>query len=159
MKKTFWVTLLGVLAMSGCMAKARFYAVQGPLASQAPPPVLVGKVTFALNSGTISVTLQDGEICKGRWATVPRPESSQPANTAAATDDMASVWDAIYGQGFYVSHVLGARLYARAVLTGNHGTTLNFEMYRHDSNRVDETASAVKGVAKDSSGNIYKVGF
>ena len=145
--------------MCGCFAKARFYPVRGPLASQAPPPVLVGKITFAFNSGNISVTLSDGEICKGQWATVPRPETSQSSSTAASTDEMSSVWDAIYGQGFYVAHVLGARLYARALLTGNRGTTLKFEMYKHDEDRTDNVALGIKGVAKDSSENIYKVTF
>src|SRR2546423_14577905 len=145
--------------MGRCFAKARFYPVRGPLASQAPPPVLVGKITFAFNSGNISVTLSDGEICKGQLATVPRPETSQSSSTTATTDEMSSVWDAIYGQGFYVDHVLGARLYARALLTGNRGPTLQFEMDKHEEDRTDNVAAGVKGVAKDSNENIYKVTF
>jgi len=161
MRKIFWLAQFTVLVLSGCMATARFYPVRGPLASQAPLPVLVGKITGAFNSGTVTVKLKDGEVCKGRWATVGRPESTQAANQAATPDDMASVWDAVYGQGFYVSHVLGARLYARAVLAGDRGTTLNFEMYKHEDNRTDDPAGAgaIKGVAKDNSDNIYKVTF
>ena len=160
MRKRFCVLVLAVLVLSGCMATARFYPVRGPLASQAPPPVLVGKITGAFNSGTVSVKLKDGEICKGRWSTVSRPESTQ-ASTVPTADDMAPVWDAIYGQGFYVAHVLGARLYARAVLSGNRGSTLNFEMYKHEDAHTDDSAGAgaIKGVAKDNSDNIYKVTF
>ena len=157
MKSTIGISVLAVLALSGCMATARFYPVRGPLASQTAPPVLVGRITGAFSSGSVSVTLADGEVCKGRWATVPRPETTQ--TPAAPAEDMSSAWDTIYGPGFYVSHVLGSRLYARAVLTGSRGTKLNFEMYKHEEGRADDPTLGIKGVAKDDKENIYKVTF
>src|SRR5579871_2945178 len=122
MKSTLAVALLPLLVLCGCMRTVRFYPVQGPLASQTPPPVLVGKVTGALNSGGFSVTLTDGEVCKGHWSVVPRPSKSSAPTTDAT--EMGAVWDTVYGAGFYTAHVLGAKLYARSELTGDRGTKL-----------------------------------
>ncbi len=71
---------------------------------------------------------------------------------------MSSVWDTVYGSGFYVSHVLGTRLYVQAVIPGNRGTVLNLEMYRSDE-KEPNSVSAIKGVAKDNKDNIYKLVF
>src|SRR5256885_14231306 len=119
----------------------------------------VARVPCAMTREGLSIPPAKGEGCKRQWAAAPRPEPTQSARTTASTDEMSSVWDAIYGQGFYVAHVLGARLYARTLLTGNRGTTLKFEMYKHDEDRTDNVAVGIKGVAKDSSENIYKVTF
>jgi hypothetical protein len=69
---------------------------------------------------------------------------------------MSPVWDAVYGPGFFVSRVLGARLYVRTVATGNRSTVLNVEMYRPD---IQMNLSTIKGVAQDNRGNVYKVVF
>jgi hypothetical protein len=159
MKSFLALSLLCVCTLTGC-ATARLYPVQGPLSSQNPPPVYVAKFSGAFNSGDLSVVLGGGEVCKGHWAQVPRPNTPQAATTAAAAtgDNLSAEWDTVYGTGFYVAHVLGTRLYARAVLTGNRGTTLNVELYKPD--KVENTSvSAIKGVAKDDKGNIYKVAF
>src|SRR5947208_16137854 len=83
-------------------------------------------------SGNMTVVLADGEVCKGHWATVARPPVAKAGATASTAPDsnMSSVWDTIYGSGFYVSHVLGQRLYVQAVIPGNRGTVLKVEMYR-----------------------------
>jgi hypothetical protein len=70
---------------------------------------------------------------------------------------MSSEWDTVYGLGFYVSHVLGSKLYVQAALSGNKGTVLNVEMYRPEVVEGRNIASSVKGVAKDNRGNIYKL--
>jgi len=158
--KSFLVSLLlCVSTLSGC-ATARFYPVQGPLSTQTPVPVYVAKFSGAFNSGNLSVVLANGEVCKGRWATVPRPNASSDAAAASAVpaNNLSAEWDTVYGTGFYVAHVLGARLYARAALTGNRGTTLNVELYKPDQVE-NATVSAIKGVAKDDKSNIYKVAF
>lgn len=159
MKGRLVLLLLCVSTMSGC-ATARLYPVQGPLATQTPSPVYVAKLTGAFNSGNFSVVLGDGEVCKGRWAQVPRPKTSDTTTpaTAASVDNLSAEWDTVYGTGFYVAHVLGARLYARSVVTGNRGTFLNVEMYKPNSVE-NTTTAAIKGVAKDNKGNIYKVAF
>jgi len=71
---------------------------------------------------------------------------------------MSSIWDTVYGSGFYVSHVLGTRLYVQAVIPGNRGTVLNLEMYRPEE-RESNIIGAIKGVAKDNKNNIYKLVF
>jgi hypothetical protein len=123
-------------------------------------PVPVAKVTFGINPGNISVVLNGGEVCKGRWVVVPRGQVSKGAVAADAptTIGMQPEWDAVYGPGFYVAHVLGARFYARVTATGERGTVLNVEMYRPEN--VEEGGNliaAVKGVAKDNKDNIYKL--
>ena len=160
MKYKLFRLLVGVSILSGCRATARLYPVQGPLSAQTPTPVLLAKVTGAFNSGNMSVVLGDGEVCKGRWSTVPRAQVPKGAATAStsSTDGMPSVWDTVYGSGFYVSHVLGTRLYVRSALTGDRGTVLNVEMYRPHNNESN-ILGAIKGVAKDNKDNLYKLAF
>lgn len=157
MKKRLGLVLLAVGVMSGCVARATLYPVQGPLASQTPVPVASARLSGAFNSGSIKVTLSDGEVFQGRWSVAPRPGG--PGATMP-NNDMASVWDTVYGQGFYTAHVLGQKLYVQTTLTGSKGTTLKVEMYRSYGREANESAPAsIRGVAKDSAGNIYKVTF
>ena len=163
MKSKLCFIMLGLSMMLGCTGKVQFYPVQGPLSEQKPLPVLTAKATGAFRSGDFSVVLSDGEVCKGRWAQVRPTKVSKDAITAtvATTDDMSSVWDTVYGQGFYVAHVLGAQLYVQAVLTGDRGTVVHVELYRPEGGHVgSETSTGTgKGVAKDNKGNIYKLVF
>lgn len=160
MKSRLVFLLLIVSTLSGCSATARLYPVQGPLSAQTPLPVYLAKLTGALNSGSISAVLNDGEIGKGRWHVIHRviPAKGADAATDPTAFNMSAEWDFVYGPGFYVSHVLGARQYARAVVTGNKGTVLNVEMYK-PNNEENNTPSAIKGVAKDNNNNVFKLAF
>ena len=155
MKVKLCFLLLGISILLGCSHQYHFYPVQGPLSAQTPLPVLVAKLTGVIRSGSISLVLSDGEVCKGRWAEVPRVKVPKGANTATAPEanGMSSEWDTVYGSGFYVSHVLGARN-AQGVVSGDRGTVLNVELYAMPEG--DKTF-IIKGVAKDNKGNIYKV--
>ncbi len=152
------LSLLFVLTslMSGCYAIGHFYPVQGPLSSQTPVPVYSAKLYGAFNSGNITVDLGGGQTCKGRWVAGRAEPAPNGPSGSSASGDMPGVWDAVYGQGFYVSHVLGTRLFARAQATCGNGATLSVEMYRRD-NASENTPIEVRGVAKDSKDNIYKV--
>jgi hypothetical protein len=154
--KVFFV-LLALSLMAGCSATLRLYPVQGPLSAQTPLPVFPGKFTGLVNSGNISFALGDGEVCKGLWTRVV-PVKAAKGETIAnpPSSGMSSVWDTVYGSGYYVSHVLGAKLYAQAAITGDRGTVLSVEFYRPNpgSERVH-----VFGVARDSKDNIYKLVF
>lgn len=146
--------LIGISMMSGCSHQYRFYPVQGPMSTQTPLPILAAKLS-GFTAGNISVVLRDGEVGRGHWAQEPRVKVPKGANTASAPDNngMSSVWDTVYGSGFYVSHVLGSTS-AQAMASGDRGTVLNVEMYampEGDKNFI------VKGIAKDNKGNIYKV--
>ena len=161
MRKLAPVLLLSFL-LASCHATARLYPVEGPLANQAPLPVFVGKISGALYSGNITVTGSQGEVFTGRWDTVKRPTKSGDATGVTTKDEeMAQLWDSIYGDGFYVAHVLGTRLYARASLKANNGDTLKVEFYRpeNEGNATTTIASLIKGVAKDDKGNAYKITF
>jgi hypothetical protein len=156
-KIRLFLVLLAISTMLGCATlTGRFYPVQGPLAAQTPAPVLIAKIKGHFTPGDIFVTMPDGEVCKGRWTIVKPAQLPKGATTAnAPTNAMQPVWDSIYGPGYYVSHVLGTRYYAQTAVTGNRGTTLNVEMVSQPGER--EGSSNIKGVAKDSRDNIYKL--
>src|SRR2546430_44551 len=162
MKKLLCTVFLSTLLVS-CPATARPYPVQGPLAAQTPAPVLVGRISGAFYSGTMTITGLQGEVFQGRWKAVKQPAKSTAAPSAAPADsDMAPLWDSVYGSGFYVAHVLGTRLYARASLAGKTGDSLKVEFYRPEGGGNSEAVpilGSVRGVAKDGKGNVYKVTF
>jgi len=94
------------MALSGC-ASARFYPVEGPLSMQKPMPVLKGKISGAFYSGSMSVTMPDGEACQGHWAAMPQQTDKNATTADIATNmEMARIWDQLYGQQFYTAHVL-----------------------------------------------------
>jgi hypothetical protein len=149
MKTKLCAILFGISMMLGCAAKGRLYPVQGPLAAQSPVSVYIVKFNGAFAaSGNVTITIDDGEVCIGRWAPVPR---NQPA--ATTPNEAAQMWDTVYGAGFYVAHVLGNPL-VRAVITGDQGTILNVEV-----SKFRNEAGAFSGVARDNRGNIYKLDF
>jgi hypothetical protein len=126
-----------------------------------PAPVLQAKMTGSFTPGNFSAVLRDGEVCKGHFTVVR--SGAIPKNTTAdnaqVEGPLSSVWDSVYGPGFYVAHVLGARYYARTVATGTRGTTLKVEIYRPVSVEEGTQVASIKGVARDSAGNTYKVVF
>ena len=162
MKFTIFLLLSGLSLMVGCTATARLYPVQGPLSLQTPLPVFAGKLDGAINSGNVSFVMSDGELCKGRWTRLVPVRDPKGATTAGApssagtpaTSGMSSVWDAVYGSGFYVAHVLGDQYYAQGVITGDRGTVVNVEFYH-----AVRPSTHIAGVARDSKGNIYKMVF
>jgi hypothetical protein len=150
-------------ALASCHATARFYPVQGPLAEQAAPPVYVGKISGAFYSGTMKVTGSQGQVFEGHWEAVRQPTKSTDAPQTSPSDaEMAPLWDSIYGNGFYVAHVLGTRLYGRGSLKASNGDTLKVEFYRpEEKNSTDPNVirGSIKGVGKDDKGNVFKITF
>lgn len=151
--------LLGICLTAGC-AQGRLYPVQGPFSAQSPSRVFTAKMSGGFRSGNISVVLASGEKATGRWewTQTESPSAESSAAKGAEVESLASAWDAVYGQGFYVSHVLGTKPFARAVPTGDRGTTLHMEMYR-PVGEGGETPVNFRGVALDNRNNIYKVVF
>jgi hypothetical protein len=147
----FVITVL----LSGCLSvRGGFSPVQGPLSEQSPVPTYAATMS-GLFAGSISVSLDNGEVCKGPWGFVSQtaPGTSATAGIAAvAPIDMAADWDSVYGTGYFTAHVLGNKLYARATLTGNKGTVLHTEFSNEDN-----TPGNTKGVAADNKGNVFKV--
>jgi len=151
------VPLFAIAALlAGCISLSvpgGFSPVRGPLSQQSPLPTYTAKMSGLL-SGTISVSLANGEVCQGPWAFVSKaiPRSANSSAASAAPPDMASDWDLVYGTGFYTAHVVGNKLYARATLTGNTGSIIYVEL----SNETN-TRGNTKGVAQDNHGNVFKV--
>jgi hypothetical protein len=152
MKLSILAVALTTILLGGCILSVPggFSPVQGPLSKQSPIPTYAATMS-GLFSGSISVVLDNGEVCKGPWAFVSQTPSGTSA-TAVTPIDMAVDWDSVYGTGYFAAHVLGNKLYARATLTGNMGTVLHTEFSNENNTRGN-----TKGVAVDNKGNIFKV--
>jgi hypothetical protein len=157
MKTKLVLSLLSVCMISGSVTAfgQKLYPVQGPFASQTPPPVFSGQIRRPVFSvGGLpkllkSWTLANGEVLLGKCVEVKAssvntktpgtPESYPPQ------PNLAFAWDAIYGQGYFAAHILGGKIW-QGIFTGNQGTVLQVEL-------LDEN----HGAAVDNKGNIYKV--
>lgn len=139
--------VVSLLALSGCFTTrtGHLYPVKGPLVTQQPQPVYTLTASGIL-SGDVTVRLPDGESCSGKWTFVSQ---------GIADSSLASAWDVVYGSGFYVSHVLGSKLYARSTVSDGKGTQLNVEFYKASNTEHDP----LLGVAQDQQGDIFKVTF
>lgn len=156
MRYSVFALLAIVTVLTGCVSLSvpgAFSPVEGPLSKQSPVPTYTAKMS-GLSSGTISVVLSKGELCTGTWTFVSKtaPANTDPSDGAAAPMDMAADWDFVYGPRFYVAHVVGNKLYARATLTGSMGAVMHVEL----SNETN-TRGNTQGVARDNKGNLVKV--
>jgi|ERR1700723_2398603 len=130
----------------------KLYPVQGPLASQTPPPVFTAKVKRPVFGGVsktkLSWTFADGELLNGKFANVKA--TSMNMKTPGGPDsyppqpNLAFAWDAVYGQGYFAAHILGKKI-LQGVFTGDKGTVLQVEL-------LDD----LHGAAVDNKGNVYK---
>ena len=155
MKAKFVLALLSVCIIAGSAAAfaEALYPVQGPLAAQAPPPAM--KATFhGTNSGSFSLVQANGETFHGKWAFLtPSFVNNKTPETPASylpQSNLAFAWDTVYGQGYFVSQVLGTRI-KQVVATGDRGTVIQVECLYGDPH------AGLNGVAVDSKGNVYKV--
>ncbi len=154
MKTKLAAVFLSVMTLCGCYADMRLYPVQGALAGANPLPVFKAKISPVRD---IAVTLNDGEHFKGTWDSVRHLDKVDAASSASGKvpkNDMAEVWDAVYGQGYFIAHVLGTYGHARASMKGDKGTMLTVEFFAEGAG--GEYSKLAKGVARDSRGNIYK---
>jgi hypothetical protein len=143
------MALIVAAALGGCVLQlpGHRYPVRGPLAAQTPIPIHEVPLSGVTTSATMSATPQDGGVWRGRWAAVRKDEP-----TASA---MSGDRDRVYGQGFLVANVLGSAVFARAVLVGARGTTLNTAIDDPTPGDVaDRTA-----IARDNHGNGFKLTF
>jgi hypothetical protein len=143
-----------VVAGSGSVFAQKLYPVQGPLAAQTPQPVFSGQIRRPMfGAGPVflllkSWTVANGEVLQGKPKTVTA-SSLNPAPEAGAISlpqpNLAFAWDAVYGEGFFVAHILGKK-FGQGVFTGSQGTVLQVE-----------TLDGRNGVAVDNKGNTYKM--
>ncbi len=68
--------LLAATLLSGCvvMVPGHLYPVKGPLAATNPPPIHRLTLNGVYKSGTLTVTLPDGEACKGDWSAISQDD-------------------------------------------------------------------------------------
>jgi len=140
--RTLALASIALLAFVGCTAPVRIYPARGPLAEQRPVPVITAQVT-GLASGTISLRLPSGEKCEGPWALVPQER---------VDNKLSSLWDSIYGQENYTAKVLGARWHGSGLISRTLGAKIELELFRETVK-----GSPLQGVARDDSGNEYKI--
>ncbi len=158
MKRLFSALLsIAALILAGCSfsVTAKLYPVKGPYAEQRPIPVLKALVTdVQRNSGDVSLTLPDGELCVGSWSSLAPQQVSVSTMTGRAqvTSGIQTAYATVYGTGFTVANVPGINR-GTAYLVGDRGTTVEVEFFTGSG-----TASG-NGVAVDSKGNTYKVIF
>jgi hypothetical protein len=152
MKSWFAVALavLSVLMISASTAAftQQLYPVQGQSAKQTPPPVYTAKLTGYLG-GNISLVLANGESFKGKWAYVRVPfvnvQTPGTPTSYPPQPNLAFDWDSIYGEGYFLSNILGEQI-GQSIVTGDQGTVLQLEFL-----------NGKFGVAADNKGNIYKM--
>jgi hypothetical protein len=137
--------------------KSYLYPVRGPLTAQKPIPVIVVDVEGAFignqvfrTSGSIIFSLPDGESFQGQWSRDPYINGDARSLALLRETDIATVWDAVFGEGFYVANVMGAVGHARAKITGSKGTIIQVEF-------GGGLVSPHIGVALDGKGNIFKL--
>jgi hypothetical protein len=142
-----------IVAGSAPACAETLYPVQGPLAAQAPPPIM--KATFhGTTSGNFSLVQTNGETFQAKWASVTASfvNNKTPGTPASylPQPNLAFAWDTVYGQGYFLAQVLGTRI-MQVVATGDKGTVIQVERLYGDPR------AGFNGVAVDSKGNIYKV--
>jgi hypothetical protein len=155
MKTKLVLALLSICVAAGSAPAfaETLYPVQGPLAAQAPPPVM--KAAFhGTSSGNFTLVQANGETFQAKWTSVTPSfvNNKTPENPASylPQPNLAFAWDTVYGQGFFLAQVVGTRI-RQVVATGNQGTVIQVECLFGDAR------AGLNGVAVDSKGNVYKV--
>jgi hypothetical protein len=161
MKARLVFILFCVCAIAGGVAASgqRLFPVQGPAATQVPPPAFTAKLTNIFKqSGKITLVQENGESFQGTWTIVTASffNAKTPGSPASypPQPNLAYAWDLVYGQGYYVGTILGSQNIGQAVATGDRGTVLEIEFHREQLGVPEDNHF---GVAVDNKGNIYKV--
>lgn len=135
------------LLSSGCVT-AHFYPVAGPLSTPptgTPIQSLKAKVkNVTSNAGGISMKLETGEKCSGRWSSI--------APQQAGAVQLRDAWSRVYGTAYYSQNVAGVNR-GEAIMTCDRGTMIQAEFFTGSG-----TAHGT-GVATDNRGNTWKVLF
>ena len=153
--------VFALLSLTGCYGYASLRPVRGPEAdAQSHPRSLKLKMEIARDSHTMSVTLPDGEVCRGEYVHV-RNGTVEPSDQAAAGSsqaDLRDAWIDLYGTSYFEKHI-AAKPRVQAVLTGNRNTTLKLDMCNGCAPRSPFNEDLYDGVATDNHGNTYHVRF
>jgi hypothetical protein len=137
-----------LIVSTGCSTSANLYPVRGPLSEHKPLPVITAKVSgITGNTGSISLTLPDGEVCKGTWS------SATGMSASFGTVNLFSQYGSTLGSGFSVGNVpsVNRGKAIEAIIIGEKGTVMEVEFYTGSG-----TGDGF-GFAKDNHGNLFNV--
>jgi hypothetical protein len=151
--------LLGLCLLAPLIARAqRLYPVAGPAARQVPPPDFTAKLDLIRKSKGIVLRQTGGEAFQGTWTTVTITYANLKTPGAPASyppqPNLAFAWDLVYGQGYFLAHILGSKTVGQATATGSNGTILQLEF---QAEKLGAPVDNIFGVAVDNKGNVYKV--
>jgi hypothetical protein len=142
----------------------KLYPLQGPLASQTPPPVFTGQVKrpmFGLGAEAKllkSWTVANGEVLEGKCTEVTADSANTKTPGAPESyppqPNLAFAWDAIFGSGYFAAHILGVKIW-QGIFKGDQGTILQVEM--REQLGPERNNDRYRGAAVDNKGNVYKV--
>lgn len=142
-----WLFIPVTVLAIGCSTTAMLFPVEGPLSQQNPVPTIQATANGIMgNTGSMSLTMPDGESCSGKWS------SAAGAGVNVGTGSLIGTYGSIYGFGMAVSTGTGQNP-GWAFLTCNKGRTIQVEFVTGAG-----TANGF-GFAKDNRGNIYRVLF
>lgn len=139
---------LALLLLGGCSTTLDLYPVQGPLSLQRPLPTAKGVADgIAGNSGKLTITLANGQVCVGRWSSVA------PQYAGVTTGSLFNTYGAIAGFSSVASGIVPGINRGQAFASCPDGNTIEAEFFTGSG-----TADGY-GVAKDGEGNVYKMLF
>ena len=122
-------------------------AVEGPMSQQRPVPMIEALADGVTgNTGNISLSMPDGERCKGRWS------SAAGAGMTITSVNLITKYGPIYGSAFSSSSGHGQNP-GQAILVCDRGTIIQVEFITGAG-----TAHGF-GFATDSNGNVYRLVF
>jgi hypothetical protein len=138
---------LAAAYLAGCSADVDLFPIQGPYSQQRPVPLVKAKADgITGNSGTLSLTLPDGQSCRGRWSSVA------PQAVSVSSGSLFGTYGSLAGYAVTSGNQPGVNK-GQAFATCNGGTSVDVEFFTGSG-----TANGY-GVAKDTDGNVYKVLF
>ncbi|KXF78534.1 hypothetical protein ATN84_01710 [Paramesorhizobium deserti] len=140
--------ILAPVALTGCMsANVNMYPIEGPYAQIVPRPVVKAVAQGVEgNSGPIKATLPDGQTCIGTWSSVA------PRTGYVSTGALFTQYGAVFGSTVTQGILPGVNK-GQAFMTCSRGTSVDAEFFTGSG-----TANGY-GIAKDSTGNVYKMLF
>jgi hypothetical protein len=155
---TLGLFVLCFLASLSVARAQRLYPVLGPATAQTPPPSFTAKLDLIHKPRKITLTQAGGETFEGTWSVVTASFANQKTPGTAAgyppQPNLAFAWDLVYGQGFFMSNILGSQTVGTATATGSNGTVLQIEFQEE---KLGTPVQSIFGVAVDNKGNVYKV--
>jgi len=153
--RQFLLPLLVCAITTSCSITANLYPLEGPLSRVSPLPVIPAKVSnVTADSGPITLTMPDGEICTGRWSVVAPKFAAYGSHSGSGTVSSGLNQAFVTAHGSSVVHGIKPGINkGQAMLTGDRGTVMEVVFL------VGSGTASGYGAAKDNRGNIYKLLF